>query len=77
MKMSLGLTFPGTLQDEAVICTICKRFEVNLNIIEASFSITAGWAILQIEGSEPEIEKVFQYLKECDIHIQQIEKKGA
>ena len=77
MKMSLGLTFPGSLQDEAVICTICKRFEVNLNIIEASFSMTAGWAILQIEGAQPEIKKVFQYLKKCDIQIQQIEKKDA
>jgi len=71
--MSIGLTFPGTLQDESIICYLCKKFEVNLNIIEASFSMEAGWAILQIEGEQEEIKRAFDYLSEKGVKVQQIQ----
>ena len=73
MNMAIGLTFPGSLQDESIICYICKKYDVNLNIIEASFSTDAGWAILQIEGQEEEIKKVFEYLAEKSVKVQQIQ----
>jgi len=73
MIMSIGLTFPGSLQDESIICYICKKYDVNLNIIEASFSMEAGWSILQIEGLEEEIKKVFAYLSEKNVKVQQIQ----
>ena len=75
MEQAIGLTFPGTLQDEAVICFICKNFNVNLIIIEASFSMSAGWAILKIQGEKEEIQRVFDYLASREIHIQNIETK--
>ena len=73
MIMSIGLTFPGTLQDESIICSICKKYNVNLNIIEASFSMDAGWSILNIDGQEDEIKKVFAYLAEKSVKVQQIQ----
>lgn len=73
MKMSIGLTFPGTLQDESVICYLCKNFQINLNIIEASFSMDAGWSILTVEGEEQEIKRTFDYLSQRGIKIQQIQ----
>lgn len=73
MNMSIGLTFPGSLQDESILCYICKKYNVNLNIIEASFSMDAGWAILQIEGQEEEIKTVFTYLSEKGVKVQQIQ----
>ena len=72
MKMSIGLTFPGTLQDESIICYLCKKFEVDLNIIEASFSMEAGWSILTIEGQQEEIKRAFEYLAEKGVKVQQI-----
>ncbi len=72
MKMSIGLTFPGTLQDESIICYLCKKFDVSLNIIEASFSMDAGWSILTIEGEDQELEKVFVYLAEKGVKVQRI-----
>lgn len=72
MKMSIGLTFPGTLQDESIICYLCKKFDVSLNIIEASFSMDAGWSILTIEGEDQELEKVFAYLAEKGVKVQRI-----
>ena len=73
MKMAIGLTFPGALQDESIICYLCKNFNTNLNIIEASFSMAAGWSILTIEGQEDEIKRAFEYLAEKGVKIQQIQ----
>lgn len=75
MQTAIGLSFPGDLQDESVIWYICKNFEIKLIIIEASFSMSSGWAILRIEGEEAEVKRVFDYLVTRGIKIQQIEKK--
>ncbi|MFH1577552.1 MAG: NIL domain-containing protein [Candidatus Omnitrophota bacterium] len=72
MQVAVGLTFPGTLKDEGVICFLCKKFNVNINIVEASFSTASGWAIIGIEGEESEINKVFQHLKNRDISINKV-----
>jgi len=73
MKISIGLTFPGTLQDESIICYLCKKFDISLNIIEASFSMEAGWSILTVEGQEDEIKRAFEYLAEKGVKVQQIQ----
>jgi L-aspartate semialdehyde sulfurtransferase ferredoxin len=73
MKMAIGLTFPGTLQDESIICSLCKNFNINLNIIEASFSMDAGWAILTVEGEAAEIKRTMEYLAEKGVKVQQIQ----
>lgn len=75
MEIAVGLTFPGELQDESVICYICKNFNLDLKIIEASFSMSAGWAILKIDGQEDEIERVFEYLTNKGIKIQKIKEE--
>ncbi|MDD5561748.1 MAG: NIL domain-containing protein [Candidatus Omnitrophica bacterium] len=72
MMISIGLTFPGTLQDESIICYLCKKFDISLNIIEASFSMEAGWSILTIEGQEDEIKRAFEYLAGKGVKVQQI-----
>lgn len=74
MKVSVGLAFPGHLKDESVIWFLCKNFDIKLNIIEASFSMSSGWAILGIEGEKEEVNKVFSYLKDKDIKINKIEE---
>lgn len=73
MQIGVGLTFPGELQDEAIICYLCKNFDINLNIIEASFSMSSGWAILKFEGEDREIEKAFEYLHGKGIKIERIQ----
>jgi ABC-type methionine transport system ATPase subunit len=76
MQLSVGLTFPGSLKDEAVICYISKNFNININIIEASFSTSAGWAILRIDGDKGEVDKVISYLKSRGIQINKVGEKG-
>ncbi|MBU0709899.1 MAG: NIL domain-containing protein [Candidatus Omnitrophica bacterium] len=73
MQVAIGLTFPGTLKDEAVICDLCKKFNVNVIIIEASFSNTTGWAILKVEGEEDEVKRSLDFLGTKNIRLQKIE----
>ena len=77
MEMVIGLAFPGELKDESVICYLCKNYDIDLNMIEASFSMSSGWAILEIEGDEEEIERAFDYLTAKNIKIQKIEKNSG
>jgi len=76
MEVSIGLTFPGTLRDESVISYLCKNFNIDVRIIEASFSTSSGWAFLKIEGNEEEVKKAFDYLTSRGVQIQKIEKKS-
>ena len=72
MQVSVGLNFPGSLKDESVICYISKNFNISVNIIEASFSTSSGWAILKIESEKEEIDKVLEYLISRGITINKV-----
>lgn len=74
MKIKAELNFPGELKDEPIICYVCKKFDVVLNIIEASFSTEIGWAVLILEGQEEELKKTFEYIKDRGIAIDNIQK---
>ncbi len=74
MKIKSELTFPGELKDEAIICNVCKKFDIVVNIVEASFSTDTGWAILVFEGDDAEIKKAFAYLNENGVELEDEEK---
>lgn len=73
MKTRAELIFPGNLKDEAIICNLCKKFNVVVNIVEASFSTSTGWAILVFEGSDEELKKSFSYLKEKGVKLENVQ----
>ena len=73
MKTKAELTFPGELKEEAIICYLCKEFDIVLNIVEASFSTSVGWAILVLEGEEGELKKAFDYLKDKGIKFEAVQ----
>jgi ABC-type methionine transport system ATPase subunit len=68
-KVKLELTFPGTLKDEAIICDLCKKFNIVVRIMEASFSTSTGWAILALEGQDQEMEKALSFLRNKGVNI--------
>lgn len=61
-KIKTELIFPGRLKDEAILCGLCKKFDITLSIVEASFSTDTGWAIVVIEGAEQEIKNACAFL---------------
>lgn len=70
MKVKAELTFSSELKDEPIICNLCKKFDIILNIVEASFSTATGWAILVLEGNEEELERAFKYLEDTGVRIE-------
>lgn len=76
-KIKAELIFPGELKEEAIICYLCKKFDIILNILEASFSTATGWAILIFEGKDEEIKRAFWYLKDKGVEIKNIQKIPA
>ncbi len=64
MIKKVELTINGTLNKEPLIYNIIKNFDVVPNIVEASFSTTMGWAIIEFEGEDEELDRVLTYLSE-------------
>lgn len=75
MKAKVELTFPPELKDEPIICELCKKFDIVLSILEASFSTEVGWAILVLEGQEPDVNKAIQYLTGSGAEVKDIQTK--
>jgi ABC-type methionine transport system ATPase subunit len=76
MKIRAELTFPTQLKDDAIICNLCKQFNIIVNILEASFSTTTGWAILILEGEEGELKKSCEYLKDKGVKFEDAQTKS-
>ena len=70
METSIELFIPGDLKDEPIICNMIKNFDVEMKIVEASFSTESGWAYLVINGEKPEVDKMFDYLKGKGVNIE-------
>lgn len=74
MKIQAEFIFPEELKEEAIICRLCKEFDITLKIVEASFSTETGWAILRIEAEPDELRRTFDYLKERRIEVKKLEE---
>lgn len=74
MKIRAEFLFPAALKEEPIICDLCKKFDLVLNIVEASFSTDTGWAILILEAKEEELKKAFEYLKACGVETRNIQE---
>ena len=75
MKIKAELAFPSDLKEEPIICELCKKFNITLNIVEASFSTEIGWAILIIAAKAGELKKAFDYLKNCGVEIKNTQEE--
>jgi hypothetical protein len=69
MRIRAELNFPADLKDEPIICQVCKKFDITLSIVEASFSTDIGWAILILEGEREDLEQTLGYLKGRGVEI--------
>ncbi|MFH1798668.1 MAG: NIL domain-containing protein [Candidatus Omnitrophota bacterium] len=69
-KMNIELFIPGEMKDEPIICQIIKSFDIEMKIVEASFSTESGWAYLTINGRKGEIKKLFDFLTKKGINVE-------
>ncbi|MEW5744793.1 MAG: NIL domain-containing protein [Nitrospirota bacterium] len=73
MKRRVKLTFPQQLIREPVIFTMAKKYDVLPNIRRARVTDTMGEMILELEGSEENLDKGVQSLKDQGIEVELIE----
>jgi ABC-type methionine transport system ATPase subunit len=70
MKQRLKLTFPRHLIKEPVIFTMAKKYNVMPNIRRARVTRNIGEMVLELEGTEENLSKGIQSLKEQGIAVE-------
>jgi len=70
MKRRVRLTFPQNLIKEPVIFTMAKQFNIVPNIRRARVTETVGEMVLEIEGTEEDIDKGMQWLRGKGLDIE-------
>lgn len=73
MKKRVKLTFPQQLIREPVIFTMAKKFDVMPNIRRARVTETVGEMVLELEGTEENLEKGIQSLRDQGINVELVE----
>jgi ABC-type methionine transport system ATPase subunit len=73
MKKRVKLTFPQRLIKEPVIFTMAKKYDVMPNIRRARVTETVGEMVLELEGTEENLEKGIQSLREQGVEVELIE----
>ncbi|MCL5422626.1 MAG: NIL domain-containing protein [Nitrospirae bacterium] len=73
MKRRVKLTFPQQLIKVPLIFTMAKRFDVMPNIRRARVTETVGEMVLEMEGTEENLEKGIQSLRDQGIDVELVE----
>ncbi len=69
ISRSMMLTFPTDLIKEPVIYKLGCKFGVVTNIRRADVSQDRGWVVLELAGSETDIEDGIEWLVEKGIRV--------
>ncbi len=73
MKRRVKLTFPQHLIKEPVIFAMAKKYDVMPNIRRARVTETVGEMVLELEGTEENLEKGIQALMEQGVTVELVE----
>ncbi len=73
MKTRVKLTFPQDLIKEPVIFTMAKKFNVIPNIRRARVTETVGEMVLELDGSDENIEKGIESIKQQGVDVELVE----
>ena len=69
----MKLTFPQELIKEPLIFTMAKKFDVMPNIRRAKVTESVGEVVLELEGTNKNLEDGIAYLKERGVKVETIE----
>jgi L-aspartate semialdehyde sulfurtransferase ferredoxin len=70
------LTFDETTWHKPVVSTLAKRFELDFSILKAKvLPRRVGVLVLELSGSDQEMDKAVQYLEQQGVGIESIEQE--
>ncbi len=70
MKSRVKLTFPQHLIKEPVIFTMAKKYDIMPNIRRARVTETVGEMVLEFEGTEENLTKGIESLKQQGVVVE-------
>ncbi len=73
MKSRVKLTFPQHLIKEPVIFTMAKKYDIIPNIRRARVTETVGEMVLELEGTEENLTKGIESLKQQGVVVELVE----
>jgi ABC-type methionine transport system ATPase subunit len=73
MNKRVRLTFPQHLIKEPVIFRMAKKYDVMPNIRRARVTETVGEMVLELEGTEENLDKGIQSLREQGVNVELVE----
>ncbi len=65
----IRLTFPETLIREPIIYQMGHEFQVITNIRMADVDERVGWVILELDGTDDEIERAIQWTESKGVRV--------
>lgn len=68
-KKVVNLIFPKKLMKEPVIYNLGHRFKIITNLIKADMSRDEAWVLLELEGTNEEIDKGINWIKSLGIKV--------
>ena len=72
-KLRVKLTFPTDLITQPVIFNMGKEFNVVTNIRRANVTRDRGWVVLEISGSDDEVERAVEWARVQGVRVDPIE----
>ena len=69
-RQRMKLTFPPDLINQPLIYNMGKQFQVVTNIRRANVSGDRGWMILEITGTDEEIDSALTWAKSQGVRIE-------
>jgi ABC-type methionine transport system ATPase subunit len=73
MKRRVKLTFPQNLIKEPVIFTMAKKYDIMPNIRRARVTETVGEMVLELDGTEENLAKGIETLKQQGVVVEIVE----
>ena len=73
-RIRVRLTFPPHLIQEPIVYRLVKDFDIVINIRRAEVKADYGWMALELEASEPTLERGVAWLKERGVQVDPIER---
>jgi ABC-type methionine transport system ATPase subunit len=77
MKQEMKISFPQHLIKEPVIFKMAKKYDVMPNIKKASITGSTGEMVLVLEGTEENLNKSIQSLKDQGIGVELVPADAA
>jgi len=72
-KRQVKLAFPSELVTEPVIYNLGRDFRVMTNIRRADITEERGWVVLEVEGSDEDIEQGLAWVVAKGVEVESME----